>query len=151
MTKRRDLVELLSAVPIFQRCSRRELKAVARHAETVELDAGEQLMAEGAPGDALFVLVEGRADVVRGGETVGTIEPGGYVGELALLDGEPRSASVVAASPVVAAVLGTRMFRTLVREFPELADQLLAGLAAQLREARSVSGGSAPDVLANGG
>ena len=63
--------------------------------------------------------------------------PGSYFGELAILDGAPRSATVVAATDVKVAVLGIRMFRTLLREFPDLAEQLLVGLAGELRSANA--------------
>jgi CRP-like cAMP-binding protein len=65
-----------------------------------------------------------------------TVGPGASFGELALLDGEPRSASVVATEDSSVAVLGVRMFRTLLREFPEMALELMAGLAGDVRRAR---------------
>jgi len=74
--------------------------------------------------------------VRRDDRDVLSVGPGAYFGELALLDGEPRSATVVATEPVTIAVLGVRMFRTLLREFPDMTAQVLAGLAQDLRRAR---------------
>jgi CRP/FNR family transcriptional regulator, cyclic AMP receptor protein len=74
--------------------------------------------------------------VRRGGEEVLSVGPGAVFGEMALLDGEPRSATVIATAPVTVAVLGIRMFRTLLREFPEMTFELLAGLARELRQTR---------------
>jgi CRP/FNR family transcriptional regulator, cyclic AMP receptor protein len=134
----RNLVELLADVTLFSKCSKGELKTIARHAETVRLDPGVDLTTQGAEGDAFYVVLDGTADVVVDGEVVNQLEAGDWFGELALLDGEPRTATVTAGEGLEVAVLGVRMFRTLLREFPDLAAQLLAGLAGALREARAV-------------
>jgi CRP-like cAMP-binding protein len=104
--------------------------------ETATLPAGTPLVEEGEEGDAFFVIIDGTASVQKGGHQLGDVGPGASFGELALLDGEPRSASVIATDDVSVAVLGVRMFRTLLREFPEMAIQLMAGLAGDLRQAR---------------
>jgi CRP-like cAMP-binding protein len=127
---------MLEDVGLFSRCSRRERATVARHMETATLAAGTTLIEEGEEGDALFVILEGSASVRRSITEVGTVGPGAWFGELALLDGEPRSATVVATEDTTVAVLGVRVFRTLLREFPEMTSQVLAGLAADLRRAR---------------
>ena len=133
---RRELIDLLGEVSLFSRCTPRERATVARHMETASLPAGTTMVEAGEEGDALFVILEGGAVVRRDGVDVATVGPGAYFGELALLDGEPRSATVIAADDVTVAVLGIRMFRTLLREFPEMTAQVLAGLAGDLRRAR---------------
>ena len=137
MGSRRELAELLTEVGLFSRCTKRERATIARHAETAELPSGTDLIREGEPGDALFVILDGEASVQHDGEEVTRVGEGSYVGELALLDGAPRSATVVAATDVKVAVLGIRMFRTLLREVPDLAEQLLVGLAGELRAANA--------------
>jgi CRP-like cAMP-binding protein len=132
-----ELAELLTEVGLFSRCTKRERQTIARHAQTAELPAGTDLVREGEPGDALFLILDGEAVVRREGHDVGRVGPGSHFGELAILDGAPRSATVVAATDVKVAVLGIRMFRTLLREFPELAEQLLIGLAGELRKAQA--------------
>jgi CRP/FNR family transcriptional regulator, cyclic AMP receptor protein len=127
---------MLEDVGLFSRCSRRERATVARHMETATLAAGTTLIEEGEDGDALFVILEGSASVLRNNSEVGTVGAGAWFGELALLDGEPRSATVLATEATTVAVLGVRLFRTLLREFPEMTSQVLAGLAADLRRAR---------------
>ena len=133
---RRELADQLADVTVFSRCTRRERATVARHMETAMLPAGVPLVEEGEEGDAFFLILAGAASVLRGGREVAVVGPGASFGELALLDGGPRSASVVSTEPVTVAVLGVRMFRTILREFPDVTWALLAGLAAELRAAR---------------
>jgi len=142
MGAKRELTELLADVKLFSRCTTRQRRAIARHAQIAELPAGVDLVKEGEPGDALFIILEGDALVHREGEELNRVGPGAYFGELAILDGEPRSATVVATTDVKVAVIGIRMFRTLLREFSDLAEQLLIAMAGELREARRVTASS---------
>jgi CRP-like cAMP-binding protein len=135
MAKKRELAERLGVVPLFSRCSRRELQIVARHTEIADIPQSAVIVTEGEKGDAFFVVLAGRARVSRGGRSKGTLEPGGYFGELALLDPAPRNATVKAETDVQVGVLGARMFRILLRELPAISERLLAGLAHELREA----------------
>lgn len=137
MRSKRELADVLAQVGLFAKCTKSELRTVARHAESVRLGAGEVLTRQGDPGDAFYVLLDGEATVEADGRVTGTLGPGDYLGELALLDGGARSATVTTTTDAEVAVLGVRMFRTLLREFPDLTTQLLAGLAASLREARA--------------
>jgi CRP-like cAMP-binding protein len=130
------LADLLGDVGLFSRCSRRERATVARHMETTTLAAGTPMVEEGEAGDALFVILQGAGSVRRNGVEVAAVGPGTWFGELALLDGAPRSATVVATERTTVAVLGVRLFRTLLREFPEMTSAVLAGLASDLRRAR---------------
>lgn len=138
MGSKRELADLLADVVLFSKCTTRQRRAIARHAQIAELPAGVDLIVEGEPGDALFVIVEGRAIIRKDAVELSRVGPGAYFGELAILDGEPRSATVVAESDVKVAVIGIRMFRTLLREYSDLAEQLLVALAGELREARKV-------------
>jgi CRP-like cAMP-binding protein len=133
---KRELSDLLAEVALFSKCTARERRAVARHAQIVEVPAGTDLVVEGEPGDALFVILGGHAVIRKDGVEVNRVGPGSYLGELAILDGEPRAATVTSTTDVRVAVIGVRMFRTLLREYSDLAEQLLVGMAAELREAR---------------
>jgi CRP-like cAMP-binding protein len=136
ISSRRELAELLGGVGLFARCTRRERATIARHMETAHFGAETTLIEEGEEGDAFFLILEGSAVVLRGTREVAVVRPGAYFGELALLDGAARSATVRTTEPATVAVLGARMFRNLLREFPELTLQLLAGVAAELRRTR---------------
>jgi CRP/FNR family cyclic AMP-dependent transcriptional regulator len=133
---RSDVVDQLAEVALFSRCGKRELKTVARHVETATLDAGAVLTEQGAEGDAWFGIISGTAEVLVDGERVNVLGPNDHFGELSLIDGAVRSATVVALEPVTVALLGVRMFRTLVREYPDISEQLMAGLVGELRQAR---------------
>jgi cAMP-dependent protein kinase regulator len=138
MGSKRELADLLADVKLFSKCTSHQRRAIARHAQIANLPAGVDLIKEGEPGDALFVILEGEAVVYQGGAEVSRSTTGGYFGEMAILDGGPRSATVVAATDVKVAVIGIRMFRTMLREYSDLAEQLLIALAGELREARKV-------------
>ena len=134
---KRELAELLTEVGLFSRCTKRERQTIARHAQTAELPAGHRPHPRGRARRRAVRHPRRRgrrAARRRGGRPASG--PGSYFGELAILDGAPRSATVVAATDVKVAVLGIRMFRTLLREFPDLAEQLLVGLAGELRAAQ---------------
>jgi CRP-like cAMP-binding protein len=140
VARRQELIDHLRNVPLFSRCSGRELRIVARHAEAIHLPEGSVLFEEGDTGDAFYVVLEGTAEVRRGtGRRLNSVGVGGWFGELALLDAAPRSASVIATSELEVAVLGARIFRTLLRELPTISERLLAALAAELRDARRTS------------
>ena len=137
MSQKKELSEMLADVGLFSRCTSRQRRAIARHAQIAELPAGVDLIKEGEPGDAMFVIVEGNAIITKDGVELTRVGPGAYFGELAILDGEPRSATVVADTDVKVAVIGIRMFRTLLREYSDLAEQLMIFLAGELRAARA--------------
>ena len=141
MGSKKDLADVLESVGLFSRCTARERRTIARHAQTASLPAGTDLVVEGEPGDALFVIIDGKAAVLRDGVEVTQVGEGSHFGELAILDGAPRSATVRATTDVKVAVLGIRMFRTLLREVPDLAEQLLVGLAGELRAAQARAAG----------
>lgn len=131
-----DVVAIhMAEVPLFSHLSRLELGTITRHAEIRDVDSGTVLVNQGSPGDAFYVILDGTAEVIREGEHVADAGPGTWFGELALLDGEPRSATVVAKGPVTVAVLDRNLFRMVLREFPDLTEQLLAAMAGQLRSA----------------
>lgn len=133
MSARRDLAEQLGTVELFARCSRRELRIVARHAQQASSVEGAVIVRQGAPGDAFFLLLTGSATVERDGEVVDRLGPGDFFGELALLDPAPRAATVIAGQDSELAVLDARMFRVLLREFPSIGAALLASLSRRAR------------------
>ncbi|HWC33784.1 MAG TPA: cyclic nucleotide-binding domain-containing protein [Mycobacteriales bacterium] len=126
-------LDMLAQVPLFQGCSKDELKHVDRAATQADYPAGHVLCTEGAVGRELILLLDGEAEVERGGKIVTTVGPGDFIGEMSLLDGGPRSATVTTTSQVKALVLPTREFWQVLDEVPALAHRLLRTLAERLR------------------
>lgn len=130
----------LRQVSLFSRMSLERLHAIERITQESEYVRGEVLLREGEVGDELFCLVEGEVEVLRGAGTpeerhLNRLGPGAYLGEMAVLDGSPRSATVVAASTVRVLVIAGERLRELVHEMPELAFDLLRVLAERVRSA----------------
>ncbi len=123
----------LADVPLFSSCSNRELQKIARAADEITVDEGREIVTQGATGHEAFVVIDGTARVVRNDQEIATMGPGDYFGELALLDGGPRTASVVATSPMTLLVLGQREFAGLIDEVPGLAHKILTSLAQVVR------------------
>jgi CRP/FNR family transcriptional regulator, cyclic AMP receptor protein len=136
-TRRRAAVPLLQGVPLFAHLSRRHLRRIAALADEVRFRDGRVIVEAGLPGTTFFVLAEGRAKVYRSkiptGRPLARLGPGDFFGEMALLDGGPRSATVVADGDVVALRLSRSAFRKIVTREPSLSLAMMAELAARLR------------------
>ena len=128
-------LDLLAQVPLFAGLSRRHLKQIAEHADEVAFREGETIVETGQPGGSFYVILEGEAKVARHGKTVGRLGPGEFFGEISLLDGGTRSATVTAATPVVAIRIFKRSFDRVVAKEPTVAAKILAVVARRLREA----------------
>lgn len=132
--------DLLAQVPLFEGLSRRHLKQIAEHADEISFREDETIIEADQPGGTFFVIVEGEVKVVRGNRVVARAGPGEFFGEISLLDGGPRTASVVAATPVVAVRLFKASFDKVVTREPKVAAKILAVVARRLREAeRTIS------------
>ena len=118
--RRNQKVDLIAHVPLFAQCSKGELEQIAAIADEIDLDEGKELTREGAAGREFFVLLDGSADVKQDDKTINTLGAGDFFGEIALISDRPRTATVVATSPVRALVVTDRAFRRLVDESPEI-------------------------------
>jgi CRP-like cAMP-binding protein len=126
--------ERIALVPMFSGLSDRELRSLAQRAEQVSLPEGRKLVTEGEMGVEFFVLLSGGAKVTRHGRTVAKLGPGDSFGELALLAGTPRRATVTTTEPSEVMVLLKRDFIVLLDEFPRMARKVLTALAAWVAE-----------------
>jgi len=125
-------VELIKGVPLFAECSRKHLNEIAGIADEIDLREGKELTTQGRPGREFFVLIDGTADVKKGNRRVNKMGPGDFFGEIALVTQRPRTATVVATSPVRALVITDRSFRTLLQHQPEIQGKVMSALAARL-------------------
>lgn len=128
-----ERVALLRHVDLFAATPGRVLAGMAHVLEEVEFAAGSTLMEAGTVEDWLFVLVEGEVEVVRADHRV-SMGPGSVVGEMAVLDPQPRSATVVATTPVTAFLLRKAAFDEALHTRPEIAAGVIAELVRRLRE-----------------
>jgi CRP-like cAMP-binding protein len=116
----------LAAMPLFEGLSSEEIETLTGWTEERHVSAGQSLVSEGAAGYVFFVIEEGTAGVEQHGEVLGELGPGDHFGEIAILDGGRRTASVVATSDMtILAMFGTE-FRRLETELPQLADRIRA-------------------------
>jgi CRP-like cAMP-binding protein len=131
-------VDLLARVPLFEGLPRSHLRRVAQVTDEVAYNAGRVIVRKGDPGKAFYVIAEGTAKVVKGRIVTARAEaelgPGSFFGELSLLDGRPRAATVVAATPLRTIRIERPAFRRLLREEPELALKLLEGMSLRVRK-----------------
>ncbi len=110
--------------------NRHELAMIDRLGTTISIQAGETFVAEGASGQEVLMILEGNAAVSRFGETIANVGPGDIVGEQAVLLNQPRNASLIATTPMVATVFTPREFRDLLHACPRL-DLRMKELMAQ--------------------
>jgi len=127
-------IELLRRIPLFSTCSQRELAEVATLTVQAEFPNGAVLTREGQAGGLAFVIASGTADVVRGGKRLARLREGDVVGELSLIDGQPRSATVVATSDLQVLEIAQADLRRLFKRAPSVVRKLLEALSLRLRE-----------------
>ena len=125
-------VDLISRVPLFARCSKKELRLIANLADQVEWPEGKTVIKEGRTGSEFFILIDGTASVSQDGGKVRDLGAGDWVGEIALVANVPRTATVVTLSPVRALVLTRGGFSQLIEDSPSIAAKVLEGLGERV-------------------
>jgi CRP/FNR family cyclic AMP-dependent transcriptional regulator len=130
---RDEKIDLLRTVPLFAGLNDRQLERISALADTIDLPGEKVLMTQGDHGQEMFVMVSGSARIERDGRTLKQCGGGEVIGEIALLDGGPRTATVTLAEPSRLLVLARREFQTLMDEFPEIRLEVLEAVARRLR------------------
>jgi CRP-like cAMP-binding protein len=125
-------IDLIKRVPLFSSASKQELAQIASIADEIDFPEGKVLITEGDSGREFFVLIEGSAEVQRGGKKVAAIGDGDFFGEIALISKTPRNATITTTSPVRALVITDRAFRQLMDRSPQIAVGVLSALAERL-------------------
>jgi CRP/FNR family transcriptional regulator, cyclic AMP receptor protein len=130
-------LEALSSIPLFSTLSARQLKKLLRSTSEDRYEPGTTIVSEGGHTDTMFVILDGTAKVVRSGRAVARRSAGEFFGEISMIDGRARSASVIAESPMRCLVLYHDDLRKLVVGDPHVAWGLIQTLAARIREGES--------------
>lgn len=145
-TKGDPRTDLLGSVSIFRGCSPKELGKIVSLTTEVEVEPGHVLCREGETGYDFFVILEGRAGVTMGGREIATLGPGHFFGEMALLDGGPRIATVTAATPMRLLALSRGEFKGVLGLAPSVAENMLAVIGSRLRSVEVALYGSTPPI-----
>jgi CRP/FNR family cyclic AMP-dependent transcriptional regulator len=126
--------ELLGTVWLFERCSNRELDLLQEAATEMEFPTGKALTTQGETGRHFMVIVEGEAEVSRDGTQIARLGPGSFFGEMSLLDGQPRTATVTTREPTRVLMITTAAFNGALATMPSVDRKMLTVLAARLRD-----------------
>jgi len=133
----RETAEALSHVPFFSALSKRELRHLAEDTDVVTFAAGQDIVEEGMLGETMYLVLAGEAKVQQGGRRLGSIRPGDFFGEVAVLDGSPRSATVTAQTPLTAIRLYRHTLLGLFKAEPGIALKVLDGVVKRVRQLTS--------------
>ena len=134
-------LDSIAAVPLFADADRKQLGKIAQLCTEVSMPAGAVLCREGQPGAEFFVLLSGSVSVTAGGTELAVLPAPDFFGELALLDGKARNATVTATTEVRLLVLSRQEFAALLHDEPQVAVRMLPAIGARMR-----SGTSAPEA-----
>ncbi|MFP5299353.1 MAG: cyclic nucleotide-binding domain-containing protein [Actinomycetota bacterium] len=126
--------EALRAVPLFAGLTDKELKQIAQQTKEVSFPAGTAICTEGEKAVGMHVVLDGETKVQIGGRTRRRMGPGSFFGEVAILDGGPRSATVIAETDVRTIALPFWNFKNVLKENPKIALKMLEEVASRLRE-----------------
>lgn len=135
-----DKLEVLRTVPLFADLDDRSLQAVAILAREVKLKAGEVFMLEGEIGDGFYVILDGTVRIDRGDRAIRSMTAGGFLGEIALLEKRPRTATATAVSDVTALELKHHEFERLLDTMPAVHQRVRAAIERRERRDRAVGG-----------
>lgn len=131
---RRETAAALAGVPLFTGVSTKHLRMLADRSEQVVFETGQAVVQEDMLGEAMYVVLAGRALVSRGGRTVGHVMPGEFFGELSAIDGGPRTATVTADTPLSVLRLSRPTLRSAIEAEPTIAVRMLEGMSRRLRQ-----------------
>ena len=125
--------DLLRLVPLFNGMTDRSFEAIANLASEADYAVGDRLVRQGDPGEAFIIIVSGSARVDRDGRTLRELGPGDFLGEISLIDGSPRTATVTALDPIHAFTLHRQGFLDLIDRLPFFRREVLNALTERIR------------------
>ncbi len=141
MATNKQLLAVLSAVPLFEGLSKKHLKKIADLGTVAVFMPGATIVKQGTIGDSFYVVLQGQAKVTSNGRTVNRLLPGDHFGEISLLDGDVRTASVVSETDMTLLEITRKLFFAMLDNDPEITLDLLEGVARAVRRMdRSLAG-----------
>ena len=130
---RDEKLEKLRQVPLFSHLGRRETERLSMLADELDVPDGQVLTRQGASGGEFFIVLAGQVTIEKDGQHIATMNPGDFLGEIALIDGKPRTATARAEGDARLLVVGRAPFHELMDEFPEIRVSVLQALAERVR------------------
>jgi len=127
--------EFLARVPVFSHCTADEIKAIASVAQESFFQPAQIIVTQGTPGQAFYLILSGRVEILRDGVSLGAFGAGDFFGEMSLLDNAPRSATIRAIEGTSCLMLSSWDFKALLEQHPSIAIKLLEVLSRRLRVA----------------
>jgi CRP/FNR family transcriptional regulator, cyclic AMP receptor protein len=127
--------DFLSRVPLFSNCTPAEIAAIAAVTQEHEFEAGQIIVTQGTPGQAFYLILTGKVEILRDTNSLGAFGPGDFFGEMSLLDQAPRSATIRAIDHTTCLMLSSWDFKALLEQHPSIAVKLLEVLSRRLRVA----------------
>jgi CRP/FNR family transcriptional regulator/CRP/FNR family cyclic AMP-dependent transcriptional regulator len=128
-------IDLLKKVHLFSNLSQRHLGEIAKHADQVQVEKGRVLVQQGKIGWEFIFIVEGKARVEKDGKVIRQLSKGDFFGEISLIDGEPRTATVIAETNMTLLIVNKTSFDHLLEKIPGLQRKILISLCQYLRRA----------------
>jgi len=132
-------IELLKKVPMFSNLSQRHLREIGKHADQVKVEGGRVLAQQEKKGWEFIFIVEGKARVEKDGKVINQLAAGDFFGEISLIDGEPRTATVISGTDMTLLVVDKRSFDHLLDRVPGLQRKILLSLCKYLRSAEKAT------------
>jgi CRP-like cAMP-binding protein len=127
-------LEALSRVPLFSRCTRKELEFIAREGDEVKVKPGKTLIRQGKPGDTFYIQLEGESEVLIDGKRRRVMKPGDFFGEISMIDRGLGSATVTTLTDGRLFVMSHAQFRDAIKASDALMVKVLLAMGARLRE-----------------
>jgi CRP-like cAMP-binding protein len=127
------IVEMLQKAPLWSGLTERELKVIAHSFKELKYEGGDVIVRKGEAGVGFYLIAEGTVEVRSDGQVLSKLGPGQFFGEMSILDGQPRSADVVALEPTRCLALTSWSFKSIVSEYPKMALKLLQESVRRLR------------------
>jgi CRP/FNR family transcriptional regulator/CRP/FNR family cyclic AMP-dependent transcriptional regulator len=132
-------MDLLKKVPMFSNLSQRHLREIGKHADQVKVEAGRVLAQQEKKGWEFIFIVDGKARVEKDGKIIRQLSEGDFFGEISLIDGEPRTATVISDTEMTLLVVNKTSFDHLLDKVPGLQRKILIALCQYLRSAEKAT------------